>query len=39
MPTVKDSFQSADWREDQTVIENSVEKLLLVFELLCFFLL
>lgn len=39
MPTVQYSFQSTDWWEDQTIIENSVKKLLLVFELLCFFLL
>jgi hypothetical protein len=38
MPTVQNSFQSTDWWEDQTIIENSVEELLLVFELLFFFL-
>lgn len=38
MPTVQNSIQSTDWWEDQTIIENSLENLLLVFELLCFFL-
>lgn len=38
MSTVQNSFQSMDWGEDQTIIENSLENLLLVFESLCFFL-